>query len=162
MAPKAVKPRQRAKAEAKDLCKEKEGCGLPHAKLWEKAASLLAYLVASRIKKENSMADLVDEAKKAYPACLDQWLNPSGEFLGQATEEKWSMHPDNNKKKKGQVPAAAAAAVVRMYTVQDSKIYRAPSAFEKGGEVLSTLRTYTEFFSKLCVNKDGTLPTDLV
>ena len=58
------------------------------------------------------MADLVDEAKKAYPACLDQWLNPSGEYLGQAAEEKWATHPDNNKKK-GQGPAAA---VVRMYT----------------------------------------------
>ena len=62
--------RKVAKKAALQDCQATEGCGLPHAKLWEKAASLLAYLVASRIKKENSMADLVDEAKKAYPACL--------------------------------------------------------------------------------------------
>ena len=49
MAPKKAKPRAAAKAEAKDLCKEVEGCIPPHAKIWEKAAALLSYLIASRI-----------------------------------------------------------------------------------------------------------------
>ena len=38
MAPKKAKPRAAAKSEAKDLCKEVEGCIPPHAKIfWEKA-----------------------------------------------------------------------------------------------------------------------------
>ena len=101
MAPKKAKPRAAAKAEAKDLCKEAEGCIPPHAKIWEKAAALLSYLVASRIKKENNLVDLVEEARKAYPACLDEWLDPNGQYLGVAVEEKWGSHPANNSKKRG-------------------------------------------------------------
>ena len=61
---------QRARAVAKKAawadCQATEGCGLPHAKLWEKGASLMAYLEASRMKQENNATDLVAAAKDKY------------------------------------------------------------------------------------------------
>ena len=52
-----------AKKAAKADCQSTEGCGLPHAKLWEKGGALMAYLEASRMKQENNSTDLVVAAK---------------------------------------------------------------------------------------------------
>ena len=58
--------RQIAAKAAKADCQATEGCGLPHAKLWEKGGALMAYLEASRMKQENNTIDLVATAKDKY------------------------------------------------------------------------------------------------
>ena len=84
-----------AKKAAKADCQAAEGCGLPHAKLWEKGGALMAYLEASRMKQENNMIDLVATAKDKYPDNLDLFLSASGQYQGHLlyTPEKWSTHP---------------------------------------------------------------------
>ena len=61
---------QAARAVAKKAaladCQSHEGCGLPHAKIWEKAAAFLTYLEASRMKQENNTTDLVAAGREKY------------------------------------------------------------------------------------------------
>ena len=142
-----------AKAAAKADCQATEGCGLPHAKLWEKGAAFMTYLEASRMKQENNLLDLVAAGKEKYPANLDLFLAASGPYQGHLlyTPEKWCTHPDNNKGK-------ARKGEERLYTAIDSKSYRAASAYELGEQVLKEMKTYSEYFSKY-LNMDGKLPS---
>ena len=94
---KAQGARQVAAKAAKADCQANEGCGLPHAKLWEKGAALMTYLEASRMKQENNLLDLVAAGKEKYAANLDLFLSANGPYQGHLlySTEKWSTHPDN-------------------------------------------------------------------
>ena len=82
-----------AKKAAKADCQAAEGCGLPHAKLWEKGGALMAYLEASRMKQENNMIDLVATAKDKYPDNLDLFLSASGQYQGHSTSRRARTEP---------------------------------------------------------------------
>ena len=91
----------------------------------------------------------MEKAAEVYPACLDLW------FASYAAEsppslEVWSSHPTNKSKVRGVEP--------RRYTVEDSKKYRASSAWGLGKEVESSLKVYSELFSSY-LNGDGTIPS---
>ena len=105
----------------------------------------MAFLNASRQKQEDDKVNLVEKAAKVYPACLDFW------FATHAAEsppslEVWSTHPDNKGRGKGVEP--------RRYTVEDSKKYRASSAWNESaiqniiGRVKTT-QSSLEYFSIL-------------
>ena len=148
-AKKPPKPNVEAARAGLAACQGAEGCGLPQAKLWEKGAAFMAFLNASRQKQEDDKVNLVEKAAEVYPACLDMW------FASHAAEsppslEAWSTHPENKGRGKVVEP--------RRYTVEDSKKYRASSAWGLGKEMESSLKVYSELFSSY-LNGDGTIPS---
>ena len=96
--PKVQAARVVAKKAALADCQAVEGCGLPHAKIWEKGASVLTYLEASRMKQENNTTDLVAAGKEKYAANLDLFLSATGPYQGHLlySTEKWSSHPGSS------------------------------------------------------------------
>ena len=80
---KKPRPMLAAKNDAKAACEAEQGCGLPHAKLWEKGAAFMSYLEASRLKKENHELDLVEAASKVYPVNLEAFVSPQGDYHGE-------------------------------------------------------------------------------
>ena len=127
----AAKPHEAAAAAGLQACMQAELCRPPQAKVWEKGAAFMAFLIASRKKQEDDKSNLGLNAAEAYPGCLDLWSVDHPDTL---CEEVWGTHPLNKVKSKGEPP--------RMFTMDDSKKYRAPAAWgpgERGGELTEGL-----------------------